>query len=183
LSDWKNAVALALVSIALVAAGCSSKSPSVAAPTGPSSLTAPAVDSPSDDQQLDTLRPTLTVRNGSGGTGVRTYDFQLSDNSNFSPIALSKLSIVEGSGGKTSVAIDTDLNPSTRYYWRARMVQGGAATSWVTSRFKTKVGGYNRPGELWDILSDGYTVGERFGQTSFVTGRGIRLESASSYVR
>jgi hypothetical protein len=183
LKDWKNAVALALVSIALAAAGCSSKSPSVAAPTGPSGLTAPAIDSPSDDQQLDTLRPTLSVRNGSGGTGVRTYDFQLADNTNFAPIALSKLSVVENSGGKTSVAIDTDLSPSTRYFWRVRMVQGGSATAWVTSRFRTKVGGYNRPGELWDILSDGFTVGERFGQTSFVPGRGIRIENTSSYVR
>lgn len=183
MKDWKNAIALTVVGIALAAAACSSKSPSVAAPTGPSSLTAPAIDAPSDDQQLDTLRPTLSVRNGSGGTGLRTYDFQLADNSNFSPIALSKLSVVENSGGKTSVTIDTDLNPSTRYYWRARMVQGGSATSWATSRFRTKVGGYNRPGELYDILSDGFTVGERFGQTSFVPGRGIRIENGSSYVR
>jgi hypothetical protein len=183
LKDWKNAVALTLVSVALAVTGCSSKSPSVASPTGPSGLTAPTIDSPSDDQQLDTLRPTLTVRNGSGGDGLRTYDFQLADNSNFSPITMSKLSVVENDSGKTSVAIETDLNPSTRYYWRVRMVQGGSATTWSTSRFKTKVGGYNRAGELFDILSDGFTVGERFGQTSFVPGRGIRIENTSSYVR
>ena len=39
----------------------------------------------------------------SGGSGTRTYDFQIADNSNFSPIALSKLSVIENSSGKTSV--------------------------------------------------------------------------------
>jgi hypothetical protein len=183
LKDWKNAAALVAVAIALAIAACSSKSPSVAPPTAPSSLTAPAIDSPTDDQQLDTLRPTLVARNGSGGTGTRTYDFQLADNSGFSPIALSKLSVIENSSGKTSVAIDTDLNPSTRYYWRVRMVQGGSATSWSSSRFRTKVGGYNRAGELYDILSDGFTVGERSGSTQFISGRGIQINDSSSYVR
>ncbi len=182
MKDWKNAVSLVALSLVL-AVGCSSKSPSVAPPTGPSGLTAPAIDSPSDDQQLDTLRPTLTVRNGSGGNGVRTYDFQLSENSDFAPVAAGKLSVPENSGGKTSVTVDTDLNPSSRYYWRVRMVEGGSATSWTSSKFKTKVGGYNRPGELVDILSDGFTVGERFGSTTFVAGKGIRIDNLNSYVR
>jgi hypothetical protein len=183
LKDWKNAVSLVALSFFFAAAGCSSKSPSVAAPTGPSGLTAPALDSPGDDQQLDTLRPTLTVRNGSGGSGLRTYDFQLAENSTFTPVALSKLSVAENGGGKTSVTIDVDLNPSTRYYWRARMVQGGVATDWVVSKFQSKVGGYNRPGALVDILSDGFTVGERFGSTTFVAGKGLRIGDANSYVR
>jgi hypothetical protein len=36
---------------------------------------------------------------------------------------------------------------------------------------------------LFDILSDGFTVGERVGQTTFVAGKGIRIENGSSYVR
>jgi hypothetical protein len=183
LKDWKNAVPLVALCVALAAAACSSKSPSVAAPTGPSGLTTPAIDAPADDQQLDTLTPTLTVRNGSGGTGVRTYDFQVAESSAFTPVAASKLSVPENSGGKTSATIDTSLQPSLRYYWRVRMVQGGVATDWVVGRFRTKVGGYNRAGELYDILSDGYTVGERFGSTTFVPGRGIRIDNANSYVR
>jgi hypothetical protein len=183
LKDWKNALAVAALGVVIAAAGCSSKSPSVATPTGPSSLTAPQIDSPGADQQLDTLRPTLIVRNGSGGTGIRTYDFQVSESSTFSPVVAAKLSVVENSSGKTSATLDADLNPSTRYYWRARMVQGGAASDWAISRFSSKVGGYNRPGELYDILSDGFTVGERVNQTSFVAGRGIRIENANSYVR
>jgi hypothetical protein len=185
LNDRKKLLLLIAPCLALVAlaVACSSKSPSVAAPTAASSLTAPAIDSPTDDQQLDTIRPTLTVRNGSGGSDLRTYDFQVADNSTFTPVALSKLSVVENSGGKTSVTIDVDLNPSTRYYWRVRMVQGGSATSWVVSKFRTKVGGYNRAGELLDILSDGFSIGERFGSTTFVAGRGLRINDRNSYVR
>lgn len=182
----KNTGLLIVLVLALVAAvaGCSSKSPSVAAPAGPSGLNAPGIDSPTDDQQLETNRPTLTVRNGSSSaTGVRTYDFQVADNSAFSPVAASKLSVPENAGGKTTVTIDVDLQPSTRYYWRVRLVQGGSASDWVVSRFRTKVGGYNRPGELFDPLSDGFTIGERFGATTFVPGRGLRLEDVRSYVR
>jgi hypothetical protein len=182
LKDWKNAVLPVALGVVLAAGGCSSKSPSVS-PASPSGLTGPTIDSPSADQQLDTLRPTLIVRNGSGGDGIRTYDFQVSESSSFSPVVASKLSVVENSSGRTSATLDSDLNPSTRYYWRARMVQGGTATDWTVSRFLSKVGGYNRPGELYDILSDGFTVGERFGQTTFVAGRGIRIENANSYVR
>jgi len=183
LKDWKNALALVALSLVVTAAGCTSKSPSVAAPTSASDLTSPAIEAPADDQQLDTLRPTLAVRNGAGGEGLRTYDFQLSENSTFTPVIMSKLSVVENSSGRTTVTVESDLQPSFRYYWRARMVQGGVATSWVTSRFRTKVGGYNRPGELVDYLTDGYTVGERFGSTTFVAGRGIRLDNWNSYVR
>jgi hypothetical protein len=124
------------------------------------------------------------VRNGSSSQdGVRTYDFQVADNVAFSPVAASKLSVVENAGGKTSATIDVDLTPSTRFYWRARMVQGGAASDWIIGKFRTKAGGYNRAGELYDILSDGFTVGERFGSTTFVPGRGLRLDSMQSYVR
>jgi hypothetical protein len=79
--------------------------------------------------------------------------------------------------------VDRDLNPSTRYYWRVRMVQGGAATDWAVGKFRSKVGGYNRPGELSDPLTDGFTIGERMGSTTFVPGRGLRLDDMNSYVR
>jgi hypothetical protein len=78
--------------------------------------------------------------------------------------------------------LSTALHPD-RDYWRVRMVQGGVATDWVVGKFRTKVGGYNRSGELYDILSDGFTVGERFGSTTFIAGRGLRLDNATSYVR
>ena len=185
LAHWKNAHLPLVLCLAVAAAACGSKSPSVASPSGPSgSVPAPSISAPADDQQLDTLRPTLTVTNAaSSDASVRTYDFQVADNVAFSPVALSRLSVVENSGGKTSVTIDVDLQPSTRYYWRARLVQGGAASDWIIGKFRTKAGGYNRAGELFDPLVDGFTVGERMGSTTFIAGKGLRIDNVQSYVR
>lgn len=185
MAHWKNARLPIVFCLVLFAAACSSKSPSVSSTAGPSgTLPAPAIDAPSDDQQLDTIRPTLVLRNSAAsGSGVRTYDFQVSLNSSFSPVTASKLSVVENPSGKTSATIDVDLQPSTRFFWRARMVQGGAASDWIIGKFRTKLGGYNRPGELYDILSDGFTVGERVGDTTFVPGKGIKINNYQSYVR
>jgi len=126
--------------VALVAAGCGNDSAAPTTPTPPPvqqtppRLTAPAVDSPSTNQQLDTLRPTLTVRNGtSDQAGTHTYEFQISDNADFAAaglaargykVVVSKVGIAEASSGTTSLTVDEDLQPTTRLHWRARMVQG-----------------------------------------------------------
>ncbi|HEY3380971.1 MAG TPA: hypothetical protein VGK32_04340 [Vicinamibacterales bacterium] len=178
-TGWWIAVSLAI--IAGVVIGCGTNSPSVAtSPTG--TIGAPTITAPTDDQQLDTVKPTLTVSNAGGSGPARTYDFQLADNAAFSPVAVSKLSVPEGSG-TTSITLTTDLQPSTRYYWRVRLVAGGTASDWVIGKFRTKVGGYNRAGELFDPLIENFTIGERFGNTTFVSGKGIRLGDTQSYVR
>ena len=53
-------------------------------PTAPATLAAPALQSPADGEQLDPLRPTLTVPDStSDQVGTRTYEFQISDTSSF----------------------------------------------------------------------------------------------------
>jgi hypothetical protein len=148
-------------------------------------LTAPAIDAPGDDEQLTTLRPTLVVRNGSSNqTGTRTYEFQLSTGESFATIALSRGGIAEGSSGSTSFAVDSDLQSTTRYYWRARVSQGSGNSDWSpVGRFRTKTVGYNNPRELFDPLTAGETVGTVAGPHTFVPGRGITLTSGASYVR
>lgn len=190
---------LAMVMIAAVAMACG-KEGERSVPVAPTTvstagMTAPAADSPADDAQLDNVRPTLTVRNGgSDGTGTRTYEFQVSDTSDFTStpssqvgayrVVASEANIPEGSGGKTSYTPGTDLQPSTRFYWRARVWQGASASEWsATARFRTKIVGYNRPGELWDPLVGGETIGQRVGSTQFIAGKGIRINDGSSYVR
>jgi len=191
----------------LASAGCdggSSESKTVQlTPTSPSSqsggssaLTAPASDSPAENTQLATLRPTLTVRNStsSGSSGARVYEFQIADNANFTvsggapsayyAVIVNKTGVTEDPGGKTSFAVDTDLQPATKMYWRARTSQGGVTSAWsATASFKTQIVGYNKPGELFDPLTAGVTVGERVGATTFAGEKGIRLDSSSSYVR
>jgi hypothetical protein len=190
-----------VAALLIAAAASCSGSPSSTAPSPTPTptpaaprLTAPAPESPADSEQLATLRPTLTVRNGaSDQAGTRTYDFQISDRTDFAvtrasfvgsySIIVNKTAIPEGSG-TTSYAVETELQPTTRLYWRTRVVQGSTASEWSEARsFKTRLVGYNRPGELYDPLIFGETVGAPVGSTMFVAGRGIRINDLNSYVR
>jgi hypothetical protein len=159
------------------------------------SLSAPVLDTPADNEQLDTLRPTLVVRNSTADqAGARTYEFQISDSTSFSATVTSnvvglaatvgKTGVAEGAGGKTSFTVEQDLQPTTLFYWRARAVQGSSTGPWsVTGRFKSRLVGFLRGGELYDPLIHGETVGERVGPTTFIPGRGIQLDTGTSYVK
>lgn len=193
------AVPVVLVSVLASACGGSSEStPTTPTPTPPVAapkLTSPAPTTPTNDEQLNTLRPTLTVTNGtSDQTGTRTYEFQVSDSSTF-PAALpsffggtyfanvTKTGVPEGTGS-TSITLDQDLQPTTRFYWRARMTQGTTISDWSTTQtFRSKLVGFLRAGELYDPLIHGETVGQRVGQTTFMPGKGIRLDNGLSHVK
>jgi len=199
---WCAAVAAAL----LTSAACDSGTPETKqiqlTPASPSptsggsvTLTAPAADSPAENAQLATLRPTLTVRNStSSQAGARVYEFQVSDNTTFTvsggvaavhyAVIVNRTGVAEDPSGKTSFTVESDLQPATKMYWRARASQGGVVSAWsATASFRTRIAGYNRPGELYDPLTGGETVGERVGATTFVAEKGIRLDSPSSFIR
>lgn len=157
-------------------------------------LSAPAPQTPSDGDQLDTLRPTLTVTNGtSDQTGARTYEFQIADNENFSTnigsfitayaVVVEKTGVAEGSG-TTSFTLEEDLQPTTRFYWRSRMRQGSTVSEWSpTKTFKSRLMGFVRAGELYDPLIHGETVGQIVGSASFIPGKGIQLHTTQSHVK
>ncbi len=162
---------------------------------GGPSLTAPVPDSPADDAQMDTLRPTLTVRNGTSDPpgGTRTYEFQISDRSDFLvsangyfatyAIAETSPAVPEGAGGTTSYTPSKDLQPSTKFYWRARIMQATSISEWSTSsRVNTKVTGYNKPGALFDTLISNSTIGTIGGSTTWMGADGIKLNDQDSYV-
>ena len=99
-------------------------------------------------------------------------------------VSLSATGVPEDASGKTSFTPDTDLQPSTRLYWRARMAQGSTVSDWsATRRVKTRLVGFLRAGELSDPLVHGETVGDRIGSTTFIDGKGIRLNNGQSWVR
>lgn len=161
--------------------------------SGSPTLTAPSAVSPVNGEQLSTLRPTLTVQNGTSTvSGTRTYEFQISDRTDFplgtSPtasfiVALDQTGVPEGDG-RTSFTVTHDLQPATRMFWRSRVVQGSSTSSWSeTANFRTKVVGYSRGGELYDPLIHGETIGTVVGTHAWVPGKGIRLENETSYVR
>lgn len=147
-------------------------------------LTAPAPETPAEQEQLATLRPTLTVRNATADqSGLRTYDFQISVRNDFTTTVVSVTGVAEGAGGTTSFTPSLELDPTTRFYWRARAVQGSSQSAWSAARsFNSKIGGYSRPGELYDPLFTGETIGTTVGATTFVSGQGLRINNEASYV-
>ena len=179
--------ALALAGV--VAACGGSKSPTSPTPTGPATLTKPGPDSPADGEQLDNVRPTLTIVNGtSNQAGARSYEFEISDNSTFTASAnatVSSPNVAEDASGKTKYTVTQDLQPTTKYYWHARTVQGSSKSDWSEARtFKTKLVGYNKPGALYDPLVNGQTVGTigGSGNITWMPGQGIRMNDELAYV-
>ena len=91
---------------------------------------------------------------------MRSYEFQIADTDSFSPVSVSRSGVAENVGGKTSFTPTDDLQPTTRMYWRARMVQDTTTSEWSkVGTFKTRLVGYNKPGELYDPLVHGETIG------------------------
>ena len=192
----KSAAVIVLLAVAAVGTACSDDKESVTSPTPVVvNLSAPALEAPAVETQLDTLRPTLTVRNATTDqAGTRTYEFQLSDSANFTAATTSNIvgfaatvsgsSVPEGSNGMTSWTVSQDLQPTTLFYWRARAAQGTSTSPWsATGTFRSKLVGFNRGGELYDPLIHGETVGEIVGSTTFIPGRGIQLNTGQSYVK
>jgi hypothetical protein len=190
-----RAACAAVVAALAIACGSSKSTPTTPTPVS-ATLTAPKLDSPAAGAQTDTLRPTLTVQNVTSDqpTGTRTYEFQVSDTTAFSAATTSstiqgfdaqvgKAGIAEGTGGKTSFTVDSDLQPTTMFFWRARAIQGSATGPWSdTFQFRSKLIGFNRAGELYDPLIHGETVGTPVGSTTFIQGKGIRINDGQSWV-
>src|SRR5205085_395582 len=49
--------------------------------------------------------------------------------------------------------------------------------------FNTQLAGYSRPGELYDPLVSSATIGVAVGSTTFIAGKGIKINDGNSYVR
>jgi hypothetical protein len=191
---WQTVSVAAAAAIFVVACGGKDKNPTSPTP-GSATLTAPVLESPAANAQLDTLRPTLTVRNATADhAGTRTYEFQVSDSSSFTSATTSnvtgfaatvgKTGITEGADGKTSWTPDADLQPTTAFYWRVRAVQGTSNGPWSeVGRFKSRLVGFLRDGELYDPLIHGETVGQLVGSGTFIPGKGIQFSDGSSYVK
>ena len=163
--------------------------------SGSVTLSTPAPVSPVNGEQLSTLRPTLTVQNttSSQQSGARTYEFQVSDRTDFSLgasltasflVAVNQSGVAEGPDGRTTFTVPSELQPTTRMYWRARAVQGTSTSSWSEpATFRTKLVGYSRPGELYDPLVHSESIGLVQGAHTWISGKGLRLDTENSYVR
>jgi len=143
-----------LISLAAVALAIGSCGGSPGGPGG-GSLTAPTLVSPQDDS-LAAGRPSLTINNATGGSGARTYDFQvaLSEAALTGPadgLVTSASGLPEGAGGRTAFQVNRDLQANRRYFWRARASQGATTGPWSgVFRFRSEAG-VNAPPVLQSI--------------------------------
>ena len=112
---------LLVVELCVVAAAACGKCAAPLSP-GPAAgkVAAPTASSPSDGAQLTSLRPTLSVGNAPAGTsGTRTYEFQVSDKSDFSsssstgsfPTLARQTGVAEGSAARSNSARKTITLP------------------------------------------------------------------------
>ncbi len=169
-------------------------SPTGPSGSGPVTLGTPAAVSPVNNEQLSTLRPTLTVQNATSSqqSGTRTYEFQVSDRTDFSLgasfsasflVVVNQTGVAEGSDGRTTFTVPAELQPTTRMFWRARAAQGSSTSAWSDpASFRTEVAGYSRAGELYDPLINGRSIGTIRGGHRWVAGKGLLLETERSHV-
>ena len=184
----------ALTTAAAVACGDGSKSP--AAPSGVSGVSGKIGDAAADGSTLKVTPPELVAPGNN--TTLQDSDAVLRINASAprftSNVQLRyRFQVLNGTSvirefttaGLTWTVSGLDVNAA--YNWRARaeQSQGQAFGPWSavwTFRTPNEPEGYMRPGELYDPLYKGVTVGRRIGATSYVPGKGIRFENQSGRI-
>lgn len=122
-------------------------------PAADSSLTAPTLRSPAIGEQIEDLKPELEIGNASGGSGARTYTFEVALDGAFSQMVAMEAGVREGLGGITKWQVTETLDGDMRYYWRARAsTSGGTGPFSEGSEFRVK------PGFTRDRASGGLVV-------------------------
>jgi hypothetical protein len=94
-------------------------------------ISAPSVNYPPDQEEVDALRPTLSVNNAtvSGGV-VLTYEFEVSSDPELLTLVTSVTGVAEGDE-TTSWGLDVDLVENISYYWRSRATDGAEFSPWM----------------------------------------------------
>lgn len=138
------------------------------------SLSAPTLQEPPIGEAVQDLQPELVIGNATGGSGTRTYTFDLALDSAFQQIALTESGVSEGLGGITKWRVNETLEADTKYYWRvAAATSIGSGPYSAVSEFRVREPfSSDRPtGSLvvFDPLNNGFSVGEVMGGT-FVAG-------------
>jgi len=175
----KRGVALFLSPLLLVAIinGCGDSGgspPTGSTPTGPTtgsgdpSLTAPSPQTPVVGGMVDNVQPQLTVANSVGGSGARTYAFEVAMDSGFTQIVASEGGVREGLGGVTNWMVVEQLTADMQYFWRARAnTSAGAGPFSTTANFRVRGGFRNDRASggiaVFDPLNNGGSVGEVVG--------------------
>ena len=148
-------------------------SPSASIATAPtqavdSSLTAPTPEMPEIGQVGEEIQPLLTIGNSTGGSGARTYTFEVATDNNFQQVVATESGLQEGLGGITNWKVVEQLQPDTQYLWRARASSDGGPGPFSTKadfRIRAAFTRNRASGGLvvFDPLTNGGSVGTAMG--------------------
>ena len=190
---WTLTVMAGVVALALACSDSKPASPVAPSNTPPAAdggdaaadgstlkVTAPTPTSPANGSRLESFEVTLQVNASTAkfetGNVPLAYRFEL----------LRGGQAVESFRGVTTQWKPTStLESDTEYGWRVGAEQGTAVGPWSstwTFRTPEQPRGYNVPGELYDPLYTGETIGTPIGSYAFVPGVGIRLHEHTSHV-
>lgn len=139
---------------------------------------APLPTSPVNDERVaDSPTLTATPSTLKFGQGTLLYRFEVFNS------AGTKVSD-SGLLSSPSFRVTATLEYDRRHTWHVRAEYQEAVGPWsATASFLSPEGGYIRGNEVFDPISNGKTVGDRIGATSFIPGKGVRLDDGSGYVR
>jgi hypothetical protein len=129
----------------------------------------------------------LTVNNATGGSGARTYTFEVAADRNFGTIEASAQSIPEGSGGTTSWMVSPPLETGMQHWWRVRATASGSAGPYSeVINFSIREGfssdRYTGGLLVWDPLTNGSSVGTEVVGGRF-TEQGWRVQARNHFIR
>lgn len=146
--------------------------------------TAPTPQSPVNNAQPDQL---VLVSGTSQGTfdqslvASYSYEFQIRRGD----AVVCNATVGGGTGSSVSWTPPCTLEFDQPYTWRVRAVHQGAFTAFgpwsADATFRSPIGGYVRPGEIFDPLNNGRSAGEAVG-VSFISGVGARLNGHDSRI-
>jgi hypothetical protein len=124
--------------VPIVAAACTK---SAVQPSGKVSVTAPNAVQPANNAVLRYIDQPVTLAIANGVVtepGATTYTFEVATDAGFATKVQTKSNVVQGSGGQTTVKLDS-LAGASDYYWRARTESGGTVGVFGPT-FKFRVG-------------------------------------------
>jgi hypothetical protein len=175
-------IGIFIVGAGLAFSSCGSDSPG----SPDTTITAPTIQSPANGSTVDTLQPTLTVGNATGGTATLTYRFEVARDSGFGDVVVADEGIGQGSG-TTSWRVPVSLVGGETYHWRSRANAAGQLGPYSQTANFTTEGGFITTAAgadgllIFDPLTSGSSLGE-VGGGSFNT-KGWMATAANTYIR
>ena len=137
---------------------------------------APTPVSPINDQQ-----PTLLVLTAAPPAtkfavpGALQYNYEVLNATN--------TVVVNDTVPSLTYTVTTPLDFGKKYTWHVRAMSNGSYGPWSTlASFVAPAGGYNVPGELYDPLLNGRSIGTVNGSADFIPGVGVRLNDNNAYI-